>query len=522
MSSTERFERIREAEKGSALIAIIKRRWLVASTVLIACVAIAAIHQKRAVKSYEATASVVFQSGTLSEQGLQVSSSGSSEPQREADTEVLIAHSPEVAQAVRKQLLTSVSVGQLLSDVQVEAAPNANILNIVASTRDPQTSALLANAFAAQYIAFRTRTGLEGIDAAASKLRQQIAALPAGSTERVTQEQSLQRLTGLRAVAGGGANIIGRAAVPTSPSGRKLSTTILLGLIAGLALAIAIALLIESLDRRIRTVDEAEQEYGLSAVTSVPQSGFRAGRPERREQALEAFRILRSELDFAAVTRQLDTLMVTSAISEEGKTTVAVELARVIAMAGRRVILMELDLRRPGFASHFDLDPRGGITSVLTHQAPLADLLEEPIPELPNLSVLPAGRLPQNPSEMLTSPRVAEIIADLASRSDMIIIDAPPLNPVADTQVLLNNPAIHATLVVARVNRVKRDEARRAKSILARHMIEPVGLVVTGVADQRMYGYSGYGDTDVPPDAGVETPPRRSRGASSAQRRLTL
>jgi receptor protein-tyrosine kinase len=231
---------------------------------------------------------------------------------------------------------------------------------------------------------------------------------------------------------------------------------------------------------------------------------------------------LRSELDFAAVTRQLDTLMVTSAISEEGKTTVAVELARVIAMAGRRVILMELDLRRPGFASHFDLDPRGGITSVLTHQAPLADLLEEPIPELPNLSVLPAGRLPQNPSEMLTSPRVAEIIADLASRSDMIIIDAPPLNPVADTQVLLNNPAIHATLVVARVNRVKRDEARRAKSILARHMIEPVGLVVTGVADQRMYGYSGYGDTDVPHDAGVETPPRRSRGASSAQRRLTL
>ncbi len=524
MSVSDRFERTREAEKGSALLGILRRRWLIAVTVLVACVAVAVIHQKRAAKSYVATASVAFQSGTLSDAALQVNQSGSSEPQREADTEVLIAHSPEVAQAVRRQLQTSASIEELLSDVQVEAAANANILNIVASTGDPQQSALLANAFATQYIAFLTRTGLEGINAAAAKLQQQISSLPSTSPERVTLEQSLQRLSGLRAVAGGGANIIGRASVPTAPSGKKLSTTILLGLIAGLALAIAIALLVESLDRRLRTLDECEQEYRLSALTSVPQSGFRASRPEAREQALEAFRILRSELDFAAVTRQLDTLLVTSAISEEGKTTVAVELARVIALAGRRVILMELDLRRPGFGSHFELDPDGGLTSVLTDRAPLTDLLEEPIQDLPQLSVLHAGRLPQNPSEMLSSPRVTEIISELAARSEMLIIDAPPLNPVADTQVLLNNPAIHTTLVVGRVNHLKRDEARRAKGILARHMIEPVGMVVTGVPDQRMYGYSAYGEygNNASQDATVSEPaPQRSRG-SSAKRRLPL
>ena len=426
MSASDRFESVGEVHRGAALLGIMRRRWLVATTVLFACVVVAVIHQKSATKTYGATASVAFQSGTLSDAALQVSQSGSSEPQREADTEVLIAHSTEVAQDVRLELHTGVSVEQLLSDVQVEAAANANILNIVASTRDPRGSALLANAFATQYIAFRTRTALEGINAAASKLQQQVAGLSSTSPERATLEQSLQRLSGLRAVAGGGANIIGRATVPTAPSGKSLSTTVLLGLIAGLALAISIALLVESLDRRIRTLEECEQEYRLSTLTSVPQSSFRTRSPEMREQALEAYRMLRSELDFAAVTRQLDTLLVTSAISEEGKTTVAVELARVIAMAGRKVILMELDLRRPGFASHFDLDPSGGLTSVLTDRGPLADLLEEPIPELPQLSVLPAGRLPQNPSEMLSSPRVAEIISELAASAEMLIIDAPP------------------------------------------------------------------------------------------------
>ncbi len=522
MSTVNRLDSIREAEKGSALLGILRRRWLVAATVLIACVAVAVIHQKSSTKSYTATASVAFQSGTLSDSAVQATTSGSSEPQREADTEVLIAHSAEVAEAVRRQLQTPLTAAQLLNDVQVEAAANANILNIVASTRDPQESALLANAFATQYIAFRTKTGLEGINSAATKLQQELSSLPSTSPERATLEQSLQRLSALRAVAGGGANIIARASVPGSPAGRSLSTTVLLGFIAGLALAIAIALLVESLDRRIRTLEECEHEYGIAALTSVPQSSFRATRPEMREQALESYRILRSELDFAAVTRQLDTLLVTSAISEEGKTTVAVELARVMAMAGRKVTLMELDLRRPGFAAHFDLDPSGGLTAVLTDQASLDDLLEEPIPELPNLAVLSAGRLPQNPSEMLSSPRVGEIISDLAAGSDILIIDAPPLNPVADTQVLLNNPAIHTTLVVGRVNHLKRDEARRARGILARHMIEPVGLVVTGVGEQRMYGYGAYGDyASRPQDEEPARPAQRSREAS-AKRRLPL
>jgi succinoglycan biosynthesis transport protein ExoP len=493
MSAADRLERAREAEGVTAMLAMLRRRWLIAAGVLVACLVVAVYHQRTTPKVYKATASVAFQSGTLSDSALQVTSTGSSEPQREADTEVLIAHSPEVALGVQKQLHSQLSVEELLNDVQVEAAPSADILDIVASTGDPTQAAQLANAFAEHYIDFRATSEIEGINGVADKLEQQLSALPAGvSPERTTLEQSLQRLSALRAVAGGGANIIGRATVPGEPSGTRLSSTILLGLIAGIALAFTCVLIVEALDRRIKTLEECEAAYKLSALTSIPQSAFHASRPEVRQEALESYRILRSALDFAAVTRRLDTLLITSAIAGEGKTTAAIELSRVIALAGRRVTLIELDLRRPTFHQHFNLDPNGGLTTALTESTPVADLLEEPIAELPELSVLPAGRLPHNPSELLGSPGMVRIISELAQRGDILIIDAPPLNPVADTQVLLNNPAIHATLVVARLNHVKRDQVRRATGILARHQIEPVGLVVTGASDQGLYGYGAY------------------------------
>jgi protein-tyrosine kinase len=107
--------------------------------------------------------------------------------------------------------------------------------------------------------------------------------------------------------------------------------------------------------------------------------------------------------------------------------------------------------------------------------------------------VLFSGPLPPNPSELLSSPKIAELIEELASDHDMVIVDSPPLNPVADAQVLLDNPAVHAVLLVARAGKTTRDEAHRAKAILDRHLVEPVGLVVTGLRDGARYGYESYG-----------------------------
>ena len=135
MSVPDRFERVRESEGLSSALAVLRRRWLIVVGVVLACAAVAAAHYERAAKSYAATASVAFQSGTLSDSALGVTPAGSGEPQREADTEVLIAHSPEVAQAVRRQLRIPAGASELLGKVKVEAAANADVLNIVAVHR---------------------------------------------------------------------------------------------------------------------------------------------------------------------------------------------------------------------------------------------------------------------------------------------------------------------------------------------------------------------------------------------------
>jgi succinoglycan biosynthesis transport protein ExoP len=519
-AASDRFERVREGESLSGVLEVLRRRWLLIAGVVLVSVAVLLVSHERKAKSYSASASVAFHSGTLSDAALQVTPESSGEPQREANTEVLIAHSPEVARAAGTQLRLSTAPSELLEEVKVEAAPNADVLNFIASTGDARSSASLANAFAEQYIAFRAQSQLAGISSAQTRLQQQIAALPSGSAERTALEQSLQRLGSLRAVAGGGASIIGRAAPPTSPTGTSLATTVVIGLLIGLAVAFSLVFLLESLDRRVKSIEEFEREYRLPALAGIPQSAFRARRAEQRAELLEPYRILRSALDFAAVARPLGTLMVTSAISGEGKTTVAVDLAHAVALTGRRTVLIELDLRRPTFTEHFDLQAGNGLSTVLTGGGTLGELLVEPLPDVPNLLVLPSGHLPHNPSELLGSARITEIIAELAAGDGMVIIDAPPLNPVADAQVLLNNQAIDAAMIVARIDQTKRDEVRRARAILDRHIVAPVGIVVTGLRDLGRYGYSAYRGPAPTLDVDVGAP---SRSASGAERhRLSL
>jgi capsular exopolysaccharide synthesis family protein len=516
-----REERAGEGERDTlpSMLRVLRRRWLLIVGVVGACMAIALFNHAKASKTYKASASVTFQNATLPDAALQISSGGSGEPQRDAATNVLIAHSPQVAEGVRKELKTTTSASELLGEVTVEAAANADVLNITAATGDARDSARLANAFADQYLAFEKASQLSSITAAQEQLQQQIDALPRGSADRTALGQSLQRLGELRAAAGSGVQIIGKAIPPDAPSGTSTTTTLVVGFLVGLAIALSLVFLLESLDRRIKSIEEFEREYRLQALAGVPQTAFRGGSAAKRKDLLEPYRILRSALDFAAVTRQLDTLLVTSAVSGEGKTTVAVDLAHAVALTGRRVVLVELDLRRPTIVHHFGLSPGGqGLTTALTHPEATAELLIEPFPELPNFSVLPSGLLPPNPSELLGSANLVDAISELASSDGIVILDAPPLNPVADAQVLLNSSIVHAAILVARVGKTTRDEVRRARAILDRHMVEPVGIVVTGLRDSSRYGYEPY-QTITGTELSEEIAMRSSRVSSRSEQR---
>ncbi len=515
MRSDTHFEPPAEGNSISTALEVLRRRWPLALGIVIVCTVISAVQQKRATPVYKATASVALQHSTILEKVVGQINSGSGEPQRDIDTEVTIAHSPEVAQGVRTQLGNVLGTDELLAIVTVEAAPNADVLNITAATHDPRSAARIANAFANQYITFRANQQLTSIDAVKTQLQQQLNAAPAGSAEAASLQLQIQQLAQARAVVGSGANIIGRATPPSSPSGMSFKTAVILGFLVGIALAFTLLFLLESLDRRIKTVEEFEREYRLSALTVVPQSSMGPVRADERGELLEPYRILRSALEFAAVTRAMDTLLITSAVPGEGKTTVSIDLAQAIALTKRRVVLLELDLRMPTFARHFGVDPRRGLTTALLRGEAPGDLLVEPLPEVPNLSVLPSGPLPHNPSELLASPVISEIISELGAGGEtMVIIDAPPLNPVADAQILLNSSAVQATLLVSRLNKTSRDEVRRARGILDRHMVEPIGLVITGMRDGGRYSYSAYGEGTGTVEVNADRLSRRSRRSS--------
>lgn len=524
LSTIENLNDTRTGDAGGILDAL-RRRWPLVLSLILVGSAIGVAQHQLAEKSYEATASVALSGSDTLSQALLQAGNASLDPERDVATKVLVVKSPRVAARVAQQLRVSAPPPELLDQVSVEAAPNADVLNITAASPNPVYAARLANAFAKQYIAFEASSQLAAIEGAQRELEQQLRSLTQDSPQADGLQQSLQRLTELRAVAGGGTRLIGAAIPSTQPVGLGLVAKAALGGLIGLALAFSLVVMLESRDRRIRSTQGFEQVYGLPVLASVPQSAFKTARDARSGEQLEPFRILRTALDFIAAARPLDTVLITSAVAGEGKTTVAVNLARAYAVAGRDVVLVELDLRQPSFGRHFAIDPRAGVTTTLIGRTPLGDVL---INVLPTLSVLPAGPLPPNPSELLGSPALTRLLSELSGEGRLVILDAPPLNPVADAQALVSHSRVDAAIVVGRLGLTSMEQARRARVILDRYSEQPVGVVVTGLERRDHYGYGGYlsaedGEAfDAPPADIAGTEPGASGPDSSARQQSSF
>ena len=504
MSATAdlRFEPERERDSVGYALGVLRRRWLVVVAAVVLClfagVVIKGVDSK---DTYESSTRVLFDSSTLSDAALQLQRAAD-DPQREAATNVLLAGSEAVAANVKRDLHLSTPVGDLQDKVQVETEQNANVLQITATDDDPRQAAAIANAFASEFVAFRARGDRDSIEAAQRDLQQQLDALPVDAPERQDLRDALQRLAASHALANGDARVIAKAAVPTNPSSLGLAEVLALAGIAGLALGLVGALVVESMDKRITDVASFEREYRLRALAVVPQKTFRR---QGLRADLEPFRILRTAVDFARVTRPVRTVMVTSAVRGEGKSSVAIGLAQAIALSGRPVILVELDLRHPSLARTFSMADHGGVTNALLGSEP-NDLLQRPLRELPDLEVLAAGVLPPNPAELLEAPALDVMLRSLLQDGKKtLVIDSAPLLPVADAQILLNKPAVDASVVVARQGVTTRDHARRARLVLDGHAAVPIGLVVTGHTSRDVYGY-GYGEIWQPEAKQYEQP----------------
>jgi capsular exopolysaccharide synthesis family protein len=208
---------------------------------------------------------------------------------------------------------------------------------------------------------------------------------------------------------------------------------------------------------------------------------------EPRSPISEAYRTLRTNLDFANLDKALKTLVVTSAGVGEGKSTTLANLAVVSAEAGRKVILVDADLRRPTLHQVFDLDNDAGLTSTMMDEAALAS---PPLHETPvaGLFVLTSGPLPPNPADVMGSRRMEEVIAALADQADQVFFDTPPVVAVTDAAVLATK--VDGVLLVVSAGQTRRDHARTAVQRLQQINARLVGTVLTNV--QMGVGFQGY------------------------------
>jgi succinoglycan biosynthesis transport protein ExoP len=292
--------------------------------------------------------------------------------------------------------------------------------------------------------------------------------------------------------------LVQHAAVPQKPVSPNVPLNIALGGLIGLALGIGAAVLRETLDTRIRN------ERDIELVTDTPVIGGIVYDPKAKDRPLivhadphspraESFRALRTNLQFLDAARPERSFVVTSSIESEGKSTTAANLAIALADAGARVLLVDADLRRPKVASYLGIEGAVGLTDLLIGRAELQDVIQ------PwgrgQLYVLPAGRVPPNPSELLGSAAMAETIAELNRAFDVVLFDAPPLLPVTDAAVL-SRAAGGAILVVA-VGRVHKGQVKGAFSVLENVDATVSGIVLTMLptrgADAYGYGKYGYG-----------------------------
>ncbi len=281
------------------------------------------------------------------------------------------------------------------------------------------------------------------------------------------------------------------APIPTFPYTPDWQLGLPIGAAAGFLLGYVAAMIRSLIDRRVRKIQDVETATGKSALAVIPRTGEllrqRAGGEPGGGAADEALRQLRTNLRFASTEGVPRSLVVTSCVPGEGKSTVASNLARVFAEAGEPTILIDADLRRPVQHRTFGVDGSVGLSQALTKQIALEDALIQT--ETENLRLLPAGPVPPNPSELVGSERMAEFIAQL-SVNNLVIIDAPPLLPVTDAGLLAAQSA--GAILVVRVNKTYVEQLELARKTLEQVQARLFGVVVN-MAPLRSMGTVVYG-----------------------------
>ena len=420
-------------------------------------------------KSYEAKATlIVGQSLT----GVNPDYSQLLASQRLSETYARVATLRPTLQAVIDGLGLDDSADDLASRVVAEAQADSTLVTISAQDSDPETAAAIANAISDELIAASPaiqgqqadllasiQTDLEATQAQIKATQERLTALATLAERTPAQEAELATLEGrlvslrstyatllsfLSSSSTNLLNVVEPAVAPEGPVSPRPLLNTALAAVLGLLLALGIAFLADNLNDNIKDSDEVQAVVGLSTLGTIGRMRSDEGRAPMyqlaailypRSGATESYRALRTNVEFASVDAPIRTLLVTSALPGEGKTVTAANLAVVFAQAGRRVILVDADLRQPGVGRIFNLSNDRGLTTLLRGDDATLESVLQGTEQAP-LRLLTTGPLPPNPAELLGSQRMRTIVDRLVATGDLIIFDTPPLQAVTDAAIL--------------------------------------------------------------------------------------
>ena len=446
----------------------------------------------------------------------------SRQPERGLATEVELMQLRPLAEGVVRKLGLQESPDQLLTRVKVSAVGQTDLVTVDVTDADPQRAADIANAMAQAYVDASKQAKRESIDAAANEVQlrldqaqKQILDLgqkiqASGKSDQLGAELSIatdlystlaEKLETLRVneqLEVGNGRVVAAAVVNTDKVAPKPVRNGLLGIAVGLVFGVSMAFLLEYLDNSIKSTEEAERVFGAPVLGHIVAESFDPGDTRHLtlvqqpgSRAAESYRVLRNSLDFVNFQQDTKTLLITSAAPAEGKSTVAANLAVGLAQTGKKVVLLSCDFRRPTTQQFFDVSNAVGLSDVLTGGTSLKGALQRPGSE--ELLVLTSGRMPPNPSELLGSNRMKEVVQSLEEWADWVIIDSPPLLAVADPAAVAR--WVDGVLLVSRGGYSTRDSARKARELLDKVGARVVGVVVWGLEESATgNGYGYYRD----------------------------
>ncbi len=445
--------------------------------------------------------------------------------QRLAQTYVQIMTTNQVMEETIRRLNLPFSPAQLKSKVFVSAPQETQILIIAVEDTDPRRAADIANMVGEVFIdqnldrenqryaepIANWQSRMTEIAAEIEELDRQINALRDTATTpeeqaalsrletqrneaRIRYTDAFNKLNDLQVSQIQQSNNVQSIEPAVAPGGpirpRVLNNTLLAAVVGGL-LGLGIIFLIEYLDDTVKTPDQVMADTGLSTLGAVAQiKGEKVGdlliaHHKPRDPISEAYRVLRTNLSFSAIDKELQDVLITSSSPGEGKSTTTANLATVLAQTGKRVIVVDADLRRPTQHKLFSVPNNHGLTTALLDQKTAVANHIQPT-AIRNLSIMTSGPLPPNPAELLNSQRMTHVMSELRKEADVVLYDTPPALTVADAAIL--SPQVDGCILVVETGKTRRDTF-----VQAVQRLQKTGANIFGAVMNRLRpGRSGY------------------------------